>query len=227
MYTLHIANKNYSSWSLRPWLLMTELGIAFEESLHVFNGTDNWAAFRAFSPAGTVPCLWDGDQRIHDSMGIAEYLAERHPGVWPEDAVARAWARCTSAEMHSGFSALRNICGMNCGLRIVLNDMPPALVKNIQRIDELWCEGLDRFGGKFLAGKAFTAVDAFFAPVAFRIQTYDLAMSETASDYVGRLLALPGMQAWYEAGVNETWRDESHDQEMLKYGRISADLRRT
>lgn len=226
MYLLHIGNKNYSSWSLRPWLLMKELGIPFEEKLHVFNGTANWDAFRAFSPSGTVACLWDGDLRIWDSMAITEYLAERHPAVWPADAAARAWARCASAEMHSGFSALRNTCGMNCGLRVALKEIPAALAKDIRRIDELWREGLDRFGGPFLAGNRFTAVDAFFAPVAFRIQTYGLAMSAEALGYANRLLALPAMKAWYEAGLDEAWRDAAHDEEIRQFGRVTEDLRR-
>lgn len=225
MYTLHIANKNYSSWSLRPWVLMQTLGIPFEEKLHVFNGNANWDAFRQFSPSGTVPCLWDGDHRIWDSLAIAEYLSERHPGVWPDDSRVRAWARCACAEMHASFTALRNICGMNCGLRVQLHDIPPALARDIRRLDELWCEGLDRFGGPFLTGERFTAVDAFFSPVAFRVQTYALNLSGRAHDYAAALLALPAMQAWYAAGIAETWRDDNHDRDVARYGRITADLR--
>jgi hypothetical protein len=122
MYQLHIANKNYSSWSLRPWLLLSELGIPFEERLVTFaqgNGA-SWQAFRAFSPNGKVPCLHDGERVVWDSLAIAEYLADRHVDVWPSGPDARAWARCAAAEMHSGFAALRNQCGMNCGLRIRL-----------------------------------------------------------------------------------------------------------
>ena len=226
MYTLHIANKNYSSWSLRAWVLMTALDIPFEESLHVFDGSANWAAFRAFSPSGTVPCLQDGDSRIWESLGITEYLAERHPAVWPDDSTARAWARCASAEMHAGFAALRSICGMNCGLRVSLHDIPPALDKDLRRIEELWCEGLERFGGPFLAGGRFSAVDAFFAPVAFRIQTYGLVLTNRAGAYADRLLALPAMQAWYTAAIAETWRDDAHDRDVARFGRITADLRR-
>ena len=119
MYELYIANKNYSSWSLRPWVLMRALGIPFDETLVPFLGGvgANWDAFRAFSPTGKVPCLRDGDAVVWDSLAIAEYLAERHAGVWPADPRARAWARCAAAEMHSGFPGLRSVCTMNCGVR--------------------------------------------------------------------------------------------------------------
>jgi glutathione S-transferase len=228
MYQLHIANKNYSSWSLRPWLLLSELGIPFEERQVTFAQGDgaSWQAFRAFSPSGKVPCLRDGDMVVWDSLAIAEYLAERHADVWPSDQVARAWARCAAAEMHSGFSALRNQCGMNCGLRIRLPDaLPAALRTDIARIDELWSEGLARFGGPFLAAAQFGAVDAFFAPVAFRIQTYGLTLGAAATAYAQRLLQLPGMRRWYAASLQETWRDEAHEQEARQSGSVWQDLR--
>ena len=228
MYQLHIANKNYSSWSLRPWLLLSELGIAFDERLLTFAQGDgaSWQSFRAFSPNGRVPCLDDGDRVVWDSLAIVEYLAERHADVWPSDPDARAWARCAAAEMHAGFAALRQHCGMNCGLRIQLPDaLPAALRADIARVDELWSEGLARFGEPFLAGARFGAVDAFFAPVAFRMQTYGLALGATATDYGQRLLALPGMQRWYAAALQETWRDEAHEREARQSGRIWQDLR--
>ncbi|MEO6801406.1 MAG: glutathione S-transferase family protein [Rhodanobacter sp.] len=228
MYQLYIANKNYSSWSLRPWLLLSELGIAFDERLVTFaqgNGA-SWQAFRAFSPNGKVPCLHDGDSVVWDSLAIAEYLAERHPDVWPSDSGARTWARCASAEMHSGFTALRNHCGMNCGLRIRLPvDLPTALRTDMARIDELWSEGLARFGGPFLAGSRFGAVDAFYAPVAFRIQTYGLPLGAAAAGYAQRLLELPGMRRWYESALQEAWRDEAHEQEAQQFGTVWKDLR--
>ena len=228
MYQLHIANKNYSSWSLRPWLLLSELGIPFAEQLVTFaqgNGA-SWRAFRAFSPNGKVPCLHDGDTVVWDSLAIAEYLAERHAGVWPSDPTARAWARCAAAEMHSGFAALRAHCGMNCGVRIRLRDeLPPALVADIARIDELWSEGLRRFGGPFLAGATFGAVDAFFAPVAFRIQTYGIGVGPAAWDYAQRLLGLPAMRRWYADALRESWRDAEHEDEMPRSGDLLQDLR--
>jgi len=225
MYVLYIANKNYSSWSLRPWVLMKALAIPFEERLQVFREGSNWDPFRAFSPAGLVPCLHDGPTVVWDSLAIAEYLAERHAGVWPADAPARAFARCAAAEMHSGFPVLRNICTMNCGLRIRLREVSPALQRNLDRIGELWNEGLARFGGPFLAGPAFTAADAFYAPVAFRVQTYDLRLPGAAADYARRLLALPAMQDWYRAALAETWREQAHEAEALDVGTVLADLR--
>ncbi len=225
MYKLHIANKNYSSWSLRPWILLRELGIAFEEQLTPFPGTDSYAAFRPFSPSGRVPVLHDGELIIWDSLAIAEYLAERHPGVWPSDATARAWARCASAEMHSGFGALRSNCSMNCGLRGKLHEINAALAKDVDRLSELWNDGLRRFGGPFLAGKDFTAVDGFFAPVAFRIQTYGLELSGPAAAYAPRLLERPAMKEWYEAALVEPWREAAHEAEVATQVTILADHR--
>ena len=228
MYELYIANKNYSSWSLRPWMLLSELGIPFHERMMSFApGTgSSWSAFRAFSPSGKVPCLRDGDTIVWDSLAITEYLAERHPGVWPVDPMARAWARCAAAEMHSGFGVLRTHCSMSCGLRVRLaDDLLQALRADIARIDELWGEGLARFGGPFLAGSALGAVDAFFAPVAFRIQTYQLAMGEKAAAYAQRLLELPAMQRWYADALRETWRDQEHEDAVKQSGIVVADLR--
>ena len=225
MYTLYIANKNYSSWSLRPWVLMKTLGIPFEERLQVFQEGSNWEPFRQFSPVGLVPCLHDGSTVVWDSLGIAEYLAERHPGVWPADSAARAFARCAAAEMHAGFAVLRNICTMNCGLRIRLKEISPALQRNLDRVGELWNEGLQRFGGPFLAGPSFTAVDAFYAPVAFRVQTYDLKLGGEGSSYASRLLELPAMRSWYEAALKETWREQAHEAEARDVGTVLEDLR--
>jgi glutathione S-transferase len=225
MLKLFIANKNYSSWSLRPWVLMRELGISFEEKMVPFGGKGNPNAFRAFSPTGKVPCLVDGSLVVWDSLAIAEFLAERVPRVWPNDSVARAWARCAAAEMHSGFSALRDICTLNCGLRIRIDPYPPALLRELTRIDDLWNDGLARFGGPFLAGDAFTAVDAFFAPVAFRVQSYEPPLSGRARQYVDRLLSLAPMQEWYLAALSETWRDEEHEDEARRAGTWLQDLR--
>ena len=225
MYTLHIANKNYSSWSLRPWVLMQELSIPFDEKLSPFAAGSNWNEFRDFCPSGLVPCLLDGQRVIWDSLAIAEYLAENHPGVWPDDTDARAWARCAAAEMHSGFSALRNLCPMNCGIRVQLNTVPETLQHDISRLDELLGEGLVRFGGPFLAGNKFSAVDAFYAPVAFRIQTYGLNLSKPVAEYINRLLLLTSMQQWLESALNEPWRDPGHEQEALESGAILKDFR--
>ncbi|MBF9232125.1 glutathione S-transferase family protein [Microvirga alba] len=227
MYELFIANKNYSSWSLRPWVLMKELAIPFEERMVPFAALSNWDRFRDFSPTGKVPCLTDAGTVVWDSLAIAEYLAERHPGVWPAEAQARAWARCAAAEMHSGFGVLRERCTMNCGIRVRIDEMTPALEQDIARLNELWNEGLRRFGGPFLAGNAFSAVDAFFAPVAFRAQTYGLKLDEAAAAYVKRLLALPAMQSWQEAALAETWREPGHEDEARRAGTWLEDRRAT
>lgn len=225
MYTLYIANKIYSSWSLRPWVLMQELGIPFEEKLFPFEEGSNWSTFRTFSPNGRVPCLHDGDLVVWDSLAIVEYLAEQHQGVLPTDRATRAWARSATAEMHSGFEVLRQQCSMHCGLRVQLREISPALQRDLERLDELWNEGLNRFGGDFLAGASFTAVDAFFAPVAFRVQTYDLRLSDTALAYVDQLLSLDSLQKWQAAARQEPWRDESHEAEILQMGTAIADYR--
>ena len=157
MYDLFIGNKNYSSWSLRPWVLLKELGIPFRERPVIF-GTDK---FSDFSPTGKVPCLVDGQQTVWDSLAITEYVGERHPGVWPADAAARAWARSAAAEMHSGYFALRDACTMNCGIRVKLKNVSAALQRDLARLEELWADGLSRFGGPFLTGARFCAADAF------------------------------------------------------------------
>ena len=226
MYTLIIANKNYSSWSLRPWVLLRALAIPFEEVVIPFGPQAAGQSIAERSPSGKVPCLMDEGFAVWDSLAILEYLAERHAGVWPDNARARAWARCASAEMHSGFFALRNQCGMSCGVRIRLHETTKALRADLDRLDALWREGLSRHGGPFLAGERFTAVDACFAPVAFRVQSYGLALSPDAMAYVNRLLALAPMQAWYDAALGEPWRDEDHEAEQRQYGAVTLDLRR-
>jgi len=225
MYTLYIANKNYSSWSLRPWVLMRELGIEFTEQLLRFGDPDSWGGYRRISPSGMVPCLVDGEFSVWDSLAIAEYLGERHGRVWPADPRARAWARCAAAEMHSGFTELRGRCSMTCGLRVRLKEFPPALERDLARLTELWKGGLDRSGGPFLAGEAFTAVDAFFAPVAFRVQTYGLTLDPIAAGYVTRLLELPSMRSWYADALRERFRDEPHEHDTLEQGTVLADFR--
>lgn len=225
MLTLHIANKNYSSWSLRPWVLMRTLDIPFIEKIHPLDGGGSWESYRKFSPNGRVPCLQDGEQTVWDSLAIVEYLADTYPQVWPANKSARAWARSASAEMHSGFQTLRTSCGMSCGHRIQIEKISPALQKDIARINELWSEGLTKFGGAYLAGEKFTAVDAFFAPVAFRFQTYGLQLTGAANDYLARILTLPAMQEWYASGLAETWREPEHEQEILAAGKLLADLR--
>ena len=225
MYRLHIANKNYSSWSLRPWVLMRQLDISFEEHQVPFPTGSSFELYRSFSPSGRVPCLDDDGRAVWDSLAIVEYLGERHERVWPRGADARAWARCATAEMHSGFAALRNDCTMNCGLRIAPHPFSDALRRDLFRLNDLWNDGLGRFGGPYLAGREFTAVDASFAPVAFRAQTYGLKFEGAAAEYPRRLLDLPAMRDWYVAAIAETWREPNHEKEATDAGTITADLR--
>ncbi|HEX4242124.1 MAG TPA: glutathione S-transferase [Steroidobacteraceae bacterium] len=227
MYDLYIANKNYSSWSLRPWALMRELGIPFREHLVRFDDEAAWRDYRKLAPNAKVPCLVDGGTVVWDSLAIAEYLAERHREVWPADGVARAWARSASAEMHSGFGELRNRCSMTCGLRVRLREKTAALESELSRLETLWNDGLRRFGGPFLAGGAFTAVDAFYAPVAFRIRTYGLELDADAAAYAARLLEQRALREWYADGIKEKFRDAGHDAEVLAVGDVVEDVRAT
>jgi glutathione S-transferase len=225
-YILITANRNYSSWSLRPWLLMKALGIAFEERIEEFK-SENYQRFRAFSPSGQVPVLIDGQRTVWDSLGITLYLAGGHPQVWPVDEDARAWAMSAVAEMHGGFAALRNDCTMNVGVRVAPKPMSAALAKDVARIAELWSEGLGRFGGPWLAGEAFTAADAFYAPVAFRVRTYGLDVGAAGQGWVARILDHPSMREWESAALAETWREAGHEAELARCGTITADYRAT
>ncbi len=225
MYTLHIADKNYSSWSLRPWVLMRQLAIPFTEKLHHLPKAG--AGFGGLTPSGLVPALEHDGWTVWESLAIAEYLADRHPQVWPAAEPARAWARSAAAEMHGGFSQLRAVCTMTVGLRIRLDTVSDGLRRDLARLDALWQDGLDRFGGPFLAGDRFTAADAFYCPVAFRIQTYDPSLGEAARAYAARLLALPAMQAWQRDALAETFREPGHEAEALAVGTITEDLRST
>ena len=224
-YTLITANRNYSSWSLRPWLLMTMLEIPFEDRLEPFAATSNYDAFRAFSPTGQVPVLLDDWRTIYDSLGIALYLADRHPGIWPSDEAARAWAMCAVCEMHGGFSALRNDCTMNVGVRVKPKPMSDALLSDVARIREIWTHGLNIFGGPFLAGGQFTAVDAFFAPVAFRVRTYGLDVGKDGQFWVDHMLTLAPMLAWEKDAMTESWREIGHEEELQASGEVIADYR--
>jgi len=198
-YTLLIGNKNYSSWSLRPWVLLHAFGIPFAEELHVFE-TPEFAAeisSRKRSPNARVPVLVDGDVKVWDSLAIAEYLAERHAGLWPANAVARAHARCACAEMHSGFQALRNWMPMNVRRSFAIEVPREDVQKDIDRMQALWTEARGKFGtsGPFLYGK-FSIADAYFAPVVFRFNTYGVKLNPVVTDYAKAMLAHPSMQQW-------------------------------
>ncbi len=210
---LVIGNKNYSSWSMRPWALMRGLGLPFEEVRLSFAGglgAPFAAAVQPYSPAGRVPVLLlDDGFAVWDSLAIAETLHELFPaaGVWPADPKARSRARSACAEMHAGFSALRSACPMNIEAslpdigRIVWRDRP-AVRADVARIEAIFAEALQASGGPFLHG-AFGAVDAYFAPVALRIRTYSLPVSDTTRAYCDRLLAAPGPAAWIADALEE------------------------
>jgi glutathione S-transferase len=202
---LLIGNKNYSSWSMRPWVLMKQLGIPFEEIKLRFDFAPH-SPFRKevarFSPAGKVPVLLDDDFAVWDTMAIIEYLHDKFPGrgVWPADMRQRARARCLAAEMHSGFSALRSHCPMNIeaalpdvGQRIWAEQQ--AVRDDVMRIEAAWLDALAASGGPFLFG-AFSAADAMFAPVCMRLRTYALPMPHLAHEYIGRVALAPGVKAW-------------------------------
>ncbi len=224
MYTLITANRNYSSWSLRPWLLMKALGIEFEDRFEPFTKPVNYEEFRAFSPTGQVPVLLDGGQTIYDSLGITLYLADRHDGVWPEDPAARAWAQCAVAEMHGGFAPLRSACPMNVGVRVRPKPLSEGVTQNVSRLRDLWAEGLSRFGGPWLAGRAFSAVDAFYAPVAYRVRTYGLDVG-AGQQWVDHILSHPAMQQWESEALAESWREVGHEEELRSAGDVTADFR--
>ena len=228
-YTLITANRNYSSWSLRPWILMKALEIPFIDDIIYFE-EENYERFREFAPNGQVPCLKDdrGDGRtdtIWDSLAIVEYLAERHGGCWPDDGNARTWARCAAAEMHGGFAPLRNICTMNVGVRATLHNIETPLQRNINRIGELFAQGQDNFGGPWLTGQSFSAVDAFFAPVAYRVRSYDLDIGAKGRGWVDRMIAHPAMQDWERQALAETQREIGHEEEIAAAATVTADYR--
>ena len=208
MYTLYIGNKNYSSWSLRGWLAMKLSGAPFSEVMVPLSGegTPN-PAIRAFSPSGRLPCLHDGATLIWDSLAIAEYLAERHPErrLWPQDAAERTIGRSISAEMHSGFTALRSNMSMNCRGSFPGAGRTVEVAADIERIQRMWTDCRERFGatGPFLFG-AFTVADAMYAPVVLRFRTYAVQLAPVARQYADTVLGLPALQDWVEAAKAET-----------------------
>jgi len=206
MLTLVIANKNYSSWSLRPWVLMRAAGIPFTEERLSLAAPDFGARVRAFSGAGKVPVLIDGDLTVWDSLAIAEYLAEKFPdrGIWPAAAAARAQARSACAEMHSGFGSLRAQMPMNVSARLPGRGWNLAVQRDLDRICALWAGLRARHGadGPYLCG-AFSAADAFYAPVVFRLNTYAPPLPDDAQAYLRTMLALPAMREWAAEAARE------------------------
>ena len=204
--TLVIGNQNYSSWSMRPRVLMKQLGIPFDEKKLRFHSTEWDAEIERWSPSRLVPVLWRGDQSVWDSLAIAETLNEWFPdkGVWPKDAAARSFARSAAAEMHSGFRDLRGSMPMNIRASHPGKGMNPEVRKNIDRIEKLWTEARTRFGagGPFLFG-AFSAADAMYAPVVTRFKTYAVKLSPESQRYCDAMLAAPGIRAWIDDALQE------------------------
>lgn len=204
---LAIGNKNYSSWSMRPWLALRASGIPFEETLIPLYTDDPADKQRilSFSRAGKVPVLVDGDITVWDSLSIIEYVAERYPDrkLWPDDVAARAHARSVCAEMHSGFMALRNECGMNLHRPVRAVTLSADALANVARVQEIWRDCRARYGGPFLFG-SFGAADAMYAPVVHRFRTYAIEVSPEAKSYMETMMALPAFQQWTREGLAET-----------------------
>ena len=213
MLKLYIGNKNYSSWSMRPWVLLRQAGIAFEEVRVRFDSFEANSEFKraigAVNPTGKVPVLVHGDLVVWDTLAIAEYVAETHPDkkLWPTDPQARARARSICAEMHSGFTALRSNCPMN--IEAHLPDTGALLWRDkagvradVQRLVDMWTALLDEHGGPLLFGE-FTVADAYFAPVCMRLHTYGLPVPTHIAAYVDRVRALPGVKAWIDEALAE------------------------
>ena len=210
---LYIGNKNYSSWSMRPWVLLTQAGIAFEEIMVRFDSFEPESQFkitmRQLSPTGKVPVLADGDLVVWDTLSIAEYVAEHFPEkqLWPHDKAQRAHARSLCAEMHSGFGALRNACPMNIEANLadtgaLIWNKNAAVRADVQRLVTMWQQCLQRSGGPLLFGD-FSIADAYFAPVCTRLVTYALPLPDDITAYMQRVCALPGVVAWVDAARAE------------------------
>ena len=213
--TLVIGNKNYSSWSLRPWLMLKQKGIAFEEVRVPLYQEGAAEALARWSPSGLVPVLRDGQLAVWDSLAIGEYLAEQFPEkrLWPAEREARAVARSVSAEMHAGFSALRQAMPMNLRARHPERGRTLECLRDIARVNALWNDCRTRFGGNgdFLFGH-FTIADAMFAPVVLRFRSYAVTLEGPAQAYADKLLALPSIQEWIAAGEAERERIEKFEQ---------------
>jgi glutathione S-transferase len=217
---LIIGNKNYSSWSLRPWLAMKVADIAFDEILISLDAPDFKARVALHGGAGKVPVLIDGDIHVWESLAILEYLAERFPGLWPAQESARAHARAIAAEMHAGFLPLRGQLPMNIRRPVKERALDDEAASDVSRIDAIWNECRTKFGGggPFLYG-AFCAADAMYAPVVWRFHTYAVNVSATARAYMDAVIALPALQQWREAARREPWvlpHDEIDWPEVLR-----------
>ena len=214
--TLIIGNKNYSSWSMRPWVAMTAFGIPFQEVRVLLDQRDTATKIAAYSACGRVPVLLAGEMTIWDSLAICEYLAEQFPDkhLWPQDVAARAMARCVCAEMHSGFAGLRTDMSMNIKANLPGRGRTPAAQADIGRISEIWEECLSRFGHhQFLFGD-FSIADAYFAPVVMRFRTYGVSLAPALNAYCERVQAHPAVARWISEAQAETDTAPKHDAEL-------------
>ena len=204
--TLVIGNKNYSSWSFRPWIAMKVADIPFEERVIPLNEPGSREEILRYSSAGKVPVLLNGDNAIWETIAILEYLAERFPKaeLWPREAYARAHARAVAAEMHAGFQALRKACPMNMWLPPKQRPQNEEVIENVRRIGAIWWDCLQRYGGPFLFG-AFGAADAMYAPVVSRLHTYGILVAPKCHAYMDAVMALPAWHEWCDAALKETW----------------------
>ncbi|HRY07590.1 MAG TPA: glutathione S-transferase family protein [Hyphomicrobiaceae bacterium] len=206
---LIIANKLYSSWSMRPWLVMRAIGLDFEETVTPLRQPDTAERIRVFSPSGRVPVLIDGEVTVWESLAIICYLADKFPDqqIWPNGAVARAHAMSIAMEMHGGFQALRQACPMNLGKRFAAPTMGDDLKANVARIEQIWRETRARFGGDgpYLFGTRFSAADAMFAPVATRIDSYSIPVAADTRAYIDTIYANPHFAQWRTAAFKEPW----------------------
>ena len=214
---LIFGNRTYSSWSLRAWLVLRHFGIAFDEEMVPLSGEGWRENIRRKSPSGKVPVLVDGDVTIPETIAIMEYLNDKYPakGIWPSSRVERALARAAAAEMHGGFSALRNAAPMNLRASHPGKVDPDEVADDLKRLERLWGELISRSGGPYLFGQ-FTAADAMFAPVATRIRTYELAVSDLAAEYVEAIYALPAFQEWLAEALKETAIVEDDEIDIIK-----------
>jgi glutathione S-transferase len=206
--TLLIGNKNYSSWSFRPWIAMKVAGIVFTEEVISLDAADFKARVSRVSGTGKVPALADGEVQVWETLAILDYLAETFPqaALWPAERVARAHARAIAAEMHAGFTALRRACPMNMWRPVMARPLTPEIAADVRRIEAIWTDCRTRFGagGPFLFG-GFGAADAMYAPVVSRLHTYGIAVGDTARTYMGAVMALPAWQEWRAAALKEPW----------------------
>ena len=213
MLKIVVGNKKYSSWSLRPWLVLKHAGVPFEETVVALDMPDTDANIRKFSPSGRVPALLDGDLTVWDSLAICEYLNDKFPEkrLWPEDRAQRALARSVCAEMHSGFANLRTDCAMKIVRQYPYKPLRPETQKDVDRVVALWNQCLKKSGGPFLFGKEPCIADAYYAPVVSRFRTYSIPVPGAAKAYCDAVWAWPALQAWVADAQRETLRAKDHE----------------